>query len=194
MDGSHRSVWDRVRAGDADAFTVLFERHADAVYNYCFRRIGRWAAAEDLTSIVFLEAWRRRSVELPDDKILPWLYGIAGNVVRNEARSQRRFAAALRRLPESLSEPDFADLSDQRADDEQRMREILNLVAQLPRRDLEVFALCAWSDLTYEDAAFALSIPVGTVRSRLSRARARLRDLSFAEAERADVNLQEDTL
>ena len=191
MERSDTGIWNRVRAGDAQAFAMLFERHAEAIYNYCFRRIGKWESAEDLMSIVFLEAWRRRSIELPENKILPWLYGVAGNVVRNEARSQRRFAAALRRLPEPLSEPDFTELSDQRADDEDVMRNILGLVSQLPRGDLEVFALCAWSDLTYEDAAFALGIPVGTVRSRLSRARAHLRSLSLPEPERKDTSLQE---
>ena len=65
----------------------------------------------------------------------------------------------------------------QRVDDEELMGRALELVARLPRHEQEVFALCAWSELSYEDAAFALRIPVGTVRSRLSRARARLREL-----------------
>jgi DNA-directed RNA polymerase specialized sigma24 family protein len=75
------------RAGDADAFGLLFDRHAKAIYNYCFRRIGSRATAQDLLSMVFLEAWRRRDKELPPDKVLPWLYGIATNVVRHQRRS-----------------------------------------------------------------------------------------------------------
>lgn len=62
-------MWERSRAGDADAFGLLFERHARAIYNYCFRRLGDWAAAEDMLSLVFLEAWRRRDKYLSDDKV-----------------------------------------------------------------------------------------------------------------------------
>ena len=174
----HDSVlWSRARAGDTEAFGVLFERHARTIYNYCFRRVGSWAVAEDLVSIVFLEAWRRVDKQLPSGKELPWLLGIATNVVRNRRRSERRYAAALRRVSQPGSEPSFADDSDERIDDEKLIGRALALVGRLPRREQEVFALCAWSGLSYEDAAIALEIPVGTVRSRLSRARARLQEL-----------------
>jgi RNA polymerase sigma-70 factor, ECF subfamily len=170
-------LWSRARTGDCDAFGMLFERHARAIYNFCFRRIGNWATAEDLVSIVFLQAWRRLDKPLPRGKELPWLFGIATNVVRNRRRAERRHAAALRHLPQPSPDPNFADDSNQRVDDEELMGRALGLVARLPRREQEVFALCAWSELSYEDAAIALRIPVGTVRSRLSRARARLREL-----------------
>ena len=156
---------------------MLFERHGQTIYNYCFRRVGSWAVAEDLVSIVFLEAWRRVDKQLPSGKELPWLFGIATNVVRNRRRSERRYAAALRRVPQPSSEPSFADDSDERIDDEELIGRALALLGRLPRREQEVFALCAWSGLSYEDAAVALRIPVGTVRSRLSRARARLQEL-----------------
>src|SRR5207237_8093784 len=97
MAPSDSELWLRVRGGDAAAFGVLFERHGKAIYNYCFRRLGDWAAAEDLVSVVFLEAWRRRDHDLPPGKVLPWLYGIATNVVRNRRRSLLRYGAALRR-------------------------------------------------------------------------------------------------
>jgi len=170
-------LWARCRAGDADAFTVLFRRHAKAIYNYCFRRVGDWSAAEEMVSLVFLEAWRRRDKELPADKVLPWLYGIATNVVRNRSRAERRFRAALARVPEALPEVDFSEEVEARLDDERRMTSALDLLAQLPRREQDVFALCAWFELSYEDAGVALDIPVGTVRSRLSRARQHLREL-----------------
>ena len=86
---SDSELWTRARGEDRQAFADLFERHAQAIYNYCFRRVGNWASAEDLTSVVFLEAWRRRSVELPEGMVLPWLYGVATNVVRNANRSRR---------------------------------------------------------------------------------------------------------
>ena len=167
----------RARSGDSEAFGFLFERHARTIYNYCFRRVGSWAVAEDLVSIVFLEAWRRIDKPLPSGKELPWLLGIATNVVRNRRRAERRHAAALLRVPQPRPDPSFADDSDQRVDDEELMGRALALLGRLPRREQEVFALCAWSGLSYEDAAVALRIPVGTVRSRLSRARARLQEL-----------------
>ena len=170
-------LWSRARSGDSDAFGMLFERHGRTIYNYCFRRVGSWAVAEDLVSIVFLEAWRRVDKQLPSGKELPWLFGIATNVVRTRRRSERRYAAALRRVSPPNSEPSFADDSDERIDDEELMGRALALLARLPRREQEVFALCAWSEVGYEDAAVALRVPVGTVRSRLSRARARLREL-----------------
>jgi RNA polymerase sigma factor (sigma-70 family) len=173
MEPDDSALWSRARSGDADAFGMLFERHANAIYNYCSRRVGDWATAEDLLSVVFLEAWRRRDKALPPGKVLPWLYGIATNVVRNQGRSQRRYAAALRRMPPG-DQHEYID-------DDLQLQSVVGRVKHLPRREQEVFALCAWFDVSYEDAALALSIPVGTVRSRLSRARARLRELDRAK-------------
>src|ERR1043165_7687516 len=83
------ALWQRAAAGDTGAFGTIFERHATTVYNYCFRRTGNWAQAEELTAIVFLEAWRRRTqVQLERDEAIPWLLGVATNVLRNSgARS-----------------------------------------------------------------------------------------------------------
>jgi RNA polymerase sigma-70 factor (ECF subfamily) len=180
MERDDDTLWLRVRSGDSDAFGILFDRHANTIYNYCFRRVGEWALAEDLLSTVFLEAWRRREKKLPPDKVLPWLYGIANNVVRNQRRSRRRYAAALQRLPRARAEDTTADDIDERLDDERQMQHALQHLRRLRRAEQEVFVLCAWFDLSYEDAAAALGIPVGTVRSRLSRARARLRELEPA--------------
>lgn len=186
-------LWSRSRAGDADAFGLLFERHARTIYNYCFRRVGDWTVAEDLVSIVFLEAWRRREKRLPLGKELPWLIGVATNVIRNNRRAARRHSAAIGRVPEPRPEPGFAEDTAERVDDERLMTRALALVAQLPRREQEVFALCAWCELSYEDASIALGIPAGTVRSRLSRARARLRELDpgFGHEQGGKPNVQE---
>jgi RNA polymerase sigma factor (sigma-70 family) len=176
VDVDEGQLWFRVRSGDAQAFGVLFERHAKLIYNYCFRRIGDWTKAEDLVSIVFLEAWRNRARLLPD-KGLPWLFGIASNVVRNQRRSERRYAVALRRISDIQQEPDFAPEAVARLDEESAVETVLANISTLPRREQEVFVLCASFDFSYEDVALALGIPVGTVRSRLSRARQRLREL-----------------
>jgi RNA polymerase sigma-70 factor, ECF subfamily len=167
---------DRELLNSPAGFGTLFERHGRAIYNYCFRRTADWSAAEDLTSIVFLETWRKRSaVRLQGETVLPWLYGVATNVMRNRSRSLRRHRAALERLPHG-HEADFADDVADRIDDEQQMRAILETFHTLPKRDQDVLALCVWSELSYEEASVALDVPIGTVRSRLSRARARLHD------------------
>jgi RNA polymerase sigma factor (sigma-70 family) len=172
------ALWARAAAGESDAFGTIFERHARTVYNYCFRRTGDWSQAEELTAIVFFEAWRRRDqVELERDDAIPWLLGVATNVLRNLRRSQRRHRAALERLPRERTE-DFAAEVDARLDDERQMRAALDLLRKLPCADQDVLALCVWEELTYEQAALALGVPIGTVRSRLSRSRARLRELS----------------
>src|SRR5918992_3399943 len=146
-------LWARAASGAPEAFGDLYERHARAIYNYCFRRTADWAVAEDLTSVVFLEAWRRReAVQLESESALPWLYGVATNVLRNRRRSQRRHRAALERLPRERS-VDFADDVNGRLDDERRMRTTLRAVATLPRREQDVLALCAWAGLAYEEAA-----------------------------------------
>ena len=183
---SDDSLWGDVRQGDPDALAILFRRHGNAIYNYCFRRLGDWAAAEDMVSIVFLEAWRKRDADVQAGKVLPWLYGIATNVVRNRRRSDRRYAAALRRLPADGPTPDSADDAVARADDQRQMKRLLAVVSELPRQEQDVLALCVWSELSYDDAASALGVPVGTVRSRLSRARTHLRELDQSSGHQLD--------
>jgi RNA polymerase sigma factor (sigma-70 family) len=190
-DLSDRVLWQEAREGSAFAFGVLFERHAGRIYNYCFRRTGDWAMAEDLTSTTFLLAWRGRArAPLEAESALPLLYGIATNVLRNQRRSLRRRREAFARLPlERGEEPDFAEESPTRLDDEAEMRELLRLFVRLPRREQDVVALCDWSNLSYEEAAVALGIPIGTVRSRLARGRRRLRELATATGPEGDVDV-----
>jgi RNA polymerase sigma factor (sigma-70 family) len=169
-------LWNRAREGDEQSFGELFDRHSRTVYNYCFRRTADWSAAEDLTSVVFMETWRRRAqVRLSSDSLLPWLYGVATNVLHNHRRSLRRNRAALDRLSALPEAPNDAAAASARLEAQRLMRQVLDTVKNLPRRDQEVLALCVWEGLGYADAAEALGIPVGTVRSRLARARARLR-------------------
>lgn len=168
-------LWQQARDGHSDAFGVIFDRHADAVYNHCFRRTGAWAVAEDLTSVVFLEAWRRRrEVTLERESALPWLLGVANKVISTQRRTRRRYHAALARLARWPDPPALADQVAARVDDERVMRHLRDAFDRLPRRDQEVLELCVWAGLDYAGAAAALGVPVGTVRSRLSRARARL--------------------
>lgn len=155
---------------DSDRFAELYDRHAAELLRFCFRRTGNATDAQDLVSIVFLEAWRRRR-DLRPETARAWLYGIATNVAHNHHRLARRHAAALARL--AAARPPAADPGDA----EDAMRALLEDLRRLPRRELDVLALCTWSGLTYEEAAAALKIPVGTVRSRLASARRRLGEL-----------------
>ena len=99
-DRTDDELWRRADEHDGRAFGELFSRHADAVYNHCFRRTASWATAEELTSVVFMEAWRRRrDARLHSCSILPWLLAVANNVLRNAGRSQRRHRRLLARLP-----------------------------------------------------------------------------------------------
>jgi len=171
-------LWRRARDHDGTAFGELFERHATAVYNHCFRRTASWSTAQDLTSIVFLEAWRRRKdVRLHGNSILPWLLAIANNAARNAHRSIRRYQRLLVKLPGATSTPGFEEEADQRVDDERSMALILDKVNSLRIEEREIIALCDWTDLSYAEAATALAVPIGTVRSRLSRAHQHLRKL-----------------
>lgn len=180
-------LWQRAVAGDADAFGVLFERHGRALYNFLFRLCGDWSEAEDLTSATFLVAYRRRGCSnVEEGKVLPWLYGVALNAARNRRRSLRRGRLALGRAGAPRAEHDIGPDALARIDAERRMRELLPLIRSLPRRERDVLSLCGLGGLSYEDAAAALGVPVGTVRSRLSRARARLRELAAASGHEGD--------
>ena len=172
-------LWRQVASGDERAFEALFLRYGKRVYNYCFRRTGSWAIAEDLTSSVFLEAWRKRTtLELTGSSLLPWLLGTATNLARNLQRGTIRGEKAVRRLPDPGAVPDFADEVAERADEERLMREVLNLLSELPKKDQEVVHLSVWSGLSHAEVADMLGEPIGTIKSRLSRAKARLRELA----------------
>lgn len=175
---SDRELWSRaVEHHDGYAFGQLFERHADAVFTHCFRRTGLWSTAEDLTSVVFLEAWRRRrEVRICDDSVLPWLLAVANNATRNAERTLRRNRRLTAKLPPPEEMPDIAETAAQRVDQERAMRWLLGELQGLRRPEREVLALCDWAGLSYAEASAVMGVPVGTVRSRLARARRRLRD------------------
>ncbi|MFJ4866486.1 RNA polymerase sigma factor [Streptomyces sp. NPDC088748] len=158
---------------------MLFREHGRAVYNHCFRLTGDWAGAEDCTSLVFLEAWRLRNKAEPDGgSLLPWLLGIGNYVVRRRWRVARRHQVLMERMPAAGLLEDFADEVVGRLEDQERIAAVRQVLDRLSRSDREVLALCVWAGLDYAAAAEALGIPVGTVRSRLSRARRRLDKLA----------------
>ncbi|MER5636227.1 RNA polymerase sigma factor [Kitasatospora sp. NPDC002227] len=176
------SIRARIRAGDAAAYGQLFEEHAQAVHRHALRMTGEWAVAEDVVSLTFLEAWRLRAkVEPEGESLRPWLLGIATNVIRNTRRAARRHQKALAKLPPRESLPDIAVELTGRIADAEQLAAAKAALERLRPAEREVFALCVWEGLDHAAVAEALGKPVGTVRSRLSRARARLRELTERE-------------
>lgn len=177
---SDQVLWSQAADEHAgEAFGELFERHADRVYAHCFSRTGSWSMAEDLTSAVFLEAWRRRAeVRFSGDSALPWLLGVANNATRNAQRTLRRHNQLLAKLPPAGEEADIAGDAAARIDQERLAQHLLCAMGGLRQSEREVLALCDWAGLSYGQAAVALGVPEGTVRSRLSRARQHLRELA----------------
>ncbi|MCX5411581.1 RNA polymerase sigma factor [Streptomyces sp. NBC_00059] len=169
----------RIRAGDREAFAALYEEYARPVYNHAYRLTGDWSTAEEVLSETFLAAWRtRRTVEPEGGSLRPWLLGIATNKARNANRGVGRRLAFLARRSGPEPVADIADATAGRVDDSRRLVAVRQALGGLRRQEREVLALCVWSGLEYAEAAEALGIPVGTVRSRLSRARDRLRRLT----------------
>jgi RNA polymerase sigma-70 factor, ECF subfamily len=162
---------------EPERFAVLFDRHAPHIYRYLARRAGR-QAADDLVDETFLAAFAKRDrYDLSHTDARPWLYGIATNLVgqqrRDEAR-QYKIKQAVTAEPEVPGHADrvAADLTAQAA------RPLLAAaLAALPAGDRDVLLLIAWEQLTYQEVARALDIPVGTVRSRLNRARRKVRQV-----------------
>ena len=179
MKDSENDVRRRVREGDRAAFAQLYEEFARAVYNHGLRLTGDWSTAEEIMSETFLAAWRTRTRVLEDGgSLLPWLLGIATHKADNARRSLRRRQLFLARQPRPPSVEDFAPQLAGRIDDARRLRAVQVALDRLRRQEREVLALCVWSGLDYQQTAEALGIAVGTVRSRLSRARKKLARLT----------------
>ncbi|MCS5713508.1 sigma-70 family RNA polymerase sigma factor [Herbiconiux sp. CPCC 205716] len=182
------ATWEAACAGDSAAFASIYDLHRDRVFGQALRLMREPHDAEDVTALVFLEAWRRRaSVRVVDGSVVAWLLVTTNNVVRNLARSKRRYRAALARLPRPSwrdEQPDHADSVGDRIDGEARDARVRRAFARLSQADQDVIPLCVLEGLTQTQAAAVLGVPDGTVKSRLSRAKARLASLT-AENEEA---------
>ncbi|MFJ8858623.1 RNA polymerase sigma factor [Streptomyces sp. NPDC102451] len=168
--------------GDPDAFSALFDRYADDIHRYAARRLGT-EAADDLMAETFVIAFQqRRGYDLTRPHARPWLYGIVTNLVRGHRRAEARRLRALARAASAVpdgpggdGEP-LADRVAARVSAEGLRGELAGALAALPARYRDVLLVVAWGDLDYAEAAEALGVPVGTVRSRLHRARKKLRE------------------
>jgi RNA polymerase sigma factor (sigma-70 family) len=168
----------RQSLGDPEAFAAIFERHADSLHRYLAIRTGD-RSAEDLVGETFALAFRcRGAFDLTRASAQPWLFGIATNVARHYWRSEVRRAEHDRRSPADTGfEPDFSDLATESVLFEAQSEAISLALAQIDSQYVEVLLLVAGPAFTYDEIAETLDIPLGTVRSRLARARRQLRDL-----------------
>ena len=159
-----------------EAFEPVFDRHYDSIFKYLARRVGPDVGGE-LASEVFTIAFAQRSRFRDDaDDARPWLYGIAANLARRQARTWRRSRRAGQRS--TGGNVIWLDPAPEERIDAERMRAILiSAISQLRSAEREVLLLHALTDLSYREVAQALSIPIGTVRSRLARARRLVREI-----------------
>lgn len=159
-----------------DGFEELFDRHAVAVHRYLAGRIGK-TVADDLLAQTFLVAYERRAGydrTRPDAR--PWLYGIATNLLRRHQRNEiRQYQAWARSGVDPIVAECHADRVADRVDADARSPRLAAALAELKPPDRDVLLLYAWGDLSYAEISRALDVPVGTVCSRLNRARALVR-------------------
>jgi RNA polymerase sigma factor (sigma-70 family) len=168
---------DVVEASIADpaGFATLFDRHATVIRHYLARRVGP-QPAEDLTGETFLIAFsRREDYDLAHQNALPWLYGIASNLVRQRRRAEVRQLRALARTGVDDVLADHAESVSAKVTAQASTRVLAGALARLTAGERDVLLLMAWAGLSYDELAAALDIPLGTVRSRLHRARTKVR-------------------
>jgi RNA polymerase sigma factor (sigma-70 family) len=169
------ALWRQVVAGDGNAFNLIFDRHRDAVFRHACRQFRLTHVAEDITPMVFYEAWRKRLfVRVVDGSVLPWLLVTTNYVARNQARHERRHRNLLAHLPPPEPTDDTADTYVDNDVTERRAAEVRQALAKLRPRDRDVLTLCVLEEMTTRQAAIALDAPEGTIKSRLSRAKTRL--------------------
>jgi RNA polymerase sigma factor (sigma-70 family) len=169
-------------------FSDVFERHFDAVYGYFVRRVGV-QLAEELAAEAFTQAFRRRGRFDPArEDARPWLFGIAANLLRRHRRDERRRLIAYARTGVDAVVHDETEEVDSRTDADAIGRQLALALASLRSSEREVLLLFAWAELSYKEIAEALGLPVGTVRSRLNRARKRLRRLLFGRREMSSIS------
>jgi RNA polymerase sigma factor (sigma-70 family) len=157
------------------AFGELYDRHAATIHRYAARRAGA-TTADDIMSETFLVAFERRGdFELEREDAKPWLYGIATTLLRKHARLESRAWKGIVAAGAAALDHDAIEAMASRVDAELAVKALGAAIRRMPARDRDALLLYAWGDLDYEGIGQALAIPIGTVRSRLNRARRTLR-------------------
>ncbi|GGD76136.1 RNA polymerase sigma factor [Microbacterium murale] len=169
-------------------FATLYDRHATSVFRYAAQRLGDHAA-DDVMSETFLVAFERRTAyDLTVIDARPWLLGIATRLMRKHARVE---AVAWRGMSAELAAqiaPDFIELASARIDAQRLTSGLAKALRRLPEIDRDTLLLYAWGNLDYASIATAMQVPVGTVRSRLNRARRRLRRAAGIETHEQETD------
>ncbi|MEV0401632.1 RNA polymerase sigma factor [Actinoallomurus sp. NPDC050550] len=160
---------------EPEAFAEVFRRHAPDIKRYVTRRLGP-DAAEDVVAETFLAAFHQRDgYDLTRPSARPWLYGIATNLMGRYVRNEVRQLRVLESTGEDPVTEPFTERSDERVTAEASGRRLAGALAALPKGHRDALLLVAWADLTYPEVAQALGVRIGTVRSRINRARKKLR-------------------
>jgi RNA polymerase sigma-70 factor (ECF subfamily) len=185
-NASDETLLRRVAAGDRNAMSVLFRRRQQSVYRFALHLTGSPAVADDVTQEVFIAVIRDAArFETGRSTVVAWLCGIARNFVRRRFSTDRDLDPIddeeLESLPSVHPDP-LGDLTQAEA-----LVALRRALLSLPMRYREVVVLCDLQEMAYEDAAGALGCPLGTVRSRLHRARALLTAKMQAEQKTQDA-------
>jgi RNA polymerase sigma-70 factor (ECF subfamily) len=171
-------------ATEPAAFAVVFDRHATTVHRYRTRRVGHDEADALLGETFRIAFERRASYDVERAEARPWLYGIATNLVaRHRGPDARRVRATTRLQSRPGDEEDRIERVVDAVAASTLLPDVVAAIAELPDGERDALLLHAWESLGYEDIARALDIPIGTVRSRLNRARTRLRELPAIRGE-----------
>ncbi|MFI0420276.1 RNA polymerase sigma factor [Spongiactinospora sp. 9N601] len=160
---------------EPEAFAEIFRRHAPDIARYVRRRLGT-EAADDVVGETFLTAFRQRGgYDLARPNARPWLYGIASNLIGRYVRTEVQQLRILEGTGTDPVQASFTERSDERLSAMASRRRLAGALAALPRGHRDALLLVAWADLSYPEVAEALRIRVGTVRSRVNRARTKLK-------------------
>ncbi|MFC5833390.1 RNA polymerase sigma factor [Nonomuraea insulae] len=160
---------------EPEAFAEVFRRHASDITRYVTRRLGV-DAADDVVAETFLTAFRQRELyDRSRPNARPWLYGIATNLIGRHVRTEVHQLRVLERTGTDPVTAPFTDRSDDRISAEASRRSLAGALATLPKGHRDALLLVAWAGLTYPEVAQALDVRLGTVRSRINRAREKLR-------------------
>jgi RNA polymerase sigma factor (sigma-70 family) len=171
---------------DPPAFSAIFERHYEPVRRYLIRRLGE-TVGDELASEAFARAFDSRSRYNADrGPVAAWLFGIAANLIRRHRRDEKHRLRALARVSFAPAEDD-ASAADQRADAAASRGALVRGLRRLRPHDRETLLLFVWAELSYAEIASALDIPVGTVRSRIARARLIVRQEMSAASSTPDL-------
>jgi len=169
--------------GDHDAFTIIMKRYKDRVFNTALRFLGNYAIAEELTQDVFITVFRKLHTFKGEAKFSTWLYRITVNHAKNRigylarrAHYRRDELMEYTQGDEAISLIPRTERPDDRVGDREMMAHLMDRLGELKRKDREIIILKDFEELSYEEIASVLYIQLGTVKSRLSRARRQLKE------------------